>query len=351
MLTLPRSLVLGVVVGSGVASACGGGAQHAAAEGSGGGASSGSASSSASTTSSGSVASSGSTSSSGGWGGSGGSVTGVTGGKLDSLEFAIVGDTRPPNEDDVAGYPTAVITKLWQQVAAFSPLPPFAITTGDYQFSNPNGAMATPQLDLYVTARSAFSNVVFPAMGNHECTGATASNCGAGNTDGITANYTAFTSKLLAPIAVTLPYFTATIGSTTGAWTAKFVIIAANAWDTTQETWLATELAKPTTYTFIVRHESVSANTAPGVTPSEAVIAKYPYTLAIIGHSHEYRYDAQTREIIVGNGGAPLSGGSNYGYVIARQRTDMTIVFTSYEYETNAVVQTFALNPDGTAAP
>jgi predicted phosphodiesterase len=100
----------------------------------------------------------------------------------------------------------------------------------------------------------------------------------------------------------------------------------------------------------VIRHESVSASTAPGVTPSEAIMAKHPYTVAIVGHTHEYRYAPQDREIIVGNGGAPLSGMSNYGYVVARQRQDGAIVFTSYDYMTNAAVQTFALKADGTAS-
>jgi hypothetical protein len=280
-------------------------------------------------------------------------VTGISGGTLDVLSFAIVGDTRPPNEDDTAGYPTAIITKIWQDVQAASPRPAFAVTSGDYQYSNPNGSQAVAQVELYLTARQNFTNVTFPAMGNHECTGGTTSNCGAGNTNGITANYTAFMSKMLAPLGVNLPYYVANIASTTGAWTAKFVVVAANAWDTAQGTWLDATLAKPTTYTFIVRHESSTTSPAPpGVAGSETILAKYPYTLKLIGHSHEYRYESQNHEIIVGNGGAPLSGGSNYGYVIARQRSsDNAIVFSSYDYDTNAVVESFALQPNGTAAP
>ncbi len=67
-------------------------------------------------------------------------------GPLSTLSFAIVGDTRPPTEDDTAGDPTAIITKIWQDVEAASPRP-------------------------------AFSNPMFPTMGNHECDGATADNC------------------------------------------------------------------------------------------------------------------------------------------------------------------------------
>jgi hypothetical protein len=280
-----------------------------------------------------------------------GSVTGTTGGMLDTLSFAIVGDTRPPNEDDTAGYPTAIITKIWQDVEAASPRPAFAVTTGDYMFANTTGNQQDPQLKLYLGARAAFSGVTFPAMGNHECTGATASNCGTGNTNGLTTNYTVFLSEMLKPLGLTLPYYTVNVSSTTpGAWTAKIVYIAANAWDATQSSWLDGELAKPTTYTFVVRHESSETSGVTGVTDSDPIIAKYPYTLKIVGHSHTYQYRQSSREVIVGNGGAPLTGGVNYGYVIAQQRaSDGAIVFQSYDYMSNAVVQTFAVKADGTA--
>lgn len=324
--------------------ACG---THTTTEAAGAGTSSGSTSAS-----SGSVTSS-STSSSSGVSSSGGTVTGITGGTLDVLNFAIVGDTRPPNEDDVAGYPTAVITQIWKDVEAASPRPAFTVSTGDYMFANPSGTTAATQVGLYLTARANYTNVQFPAMGNHECTGGTVSNCGTGNANGITTNYTAFMSKMLAPLGVTNPYYTVNVASTTaGAWTAKFVFVAANAWDTAQATWLDTELAKPTTYTFLVRHESSTTSPAPpGVAGSDTVLAKYPYTLKLIGHSHEYRYSSTDREVIVGNGGAPLSGSSDYGYVIARERADGAIVFTSYEYMTNTVVDTFAVLANGSAAP
>jgi Calcineurin-like phosphoesterase len=284
--------------------------------------------------------------------GGAGAVTGISGGELGLLNFVIVGDTRPPNEDDTAGYPTAVITKIWQDVEAFSPRPAFAVTTGDYQYANPNNTQQAAQIGLYLTARAAFSNVTFPAMGNHECTGETDSNCGTGLTNGITLNYTTFMSKMLTPLGVTLPYYTVNVASTIGAWTAKFVFIAANAWSPAQATWLDAELAKPTTYTFVIRHESATANTAPGVTPSLAIIAKHPYTLALVGHTHTYSYTPQYHEVIVGNGGAPLSGDSDYGYVVAQERaSDGAIVFSEHDYMTNAVADTFAVKADGTAAP
>ena len=312
------------------------------------------ATSSASSSSSSSSSSTGS-SASGGSGGSGGgeagSVTGTSGGKLDTLSFAIVGDTRPPVIDDTAGYPKKVIQTLWQDVEAASPRPAFAVMTGDYVFAKPYGAQAAPQFDMYLAARQAFANVVFPALGNHECTGATASNCGVGSVDGVTKNYAAFLSKMLGPIGVSTPYYTVNVGSTSNAWTAKLVFVAANAWSSAQASWLSAELAKPTTYTFVIRHESKSANTAPGVTPSQAIIAQHPYTLLIVGHTHTYAHYANEKQLIVGNGGAPLTGGVNYGYVIARQRADGAMVFQEHDYTTNQVNDTFAVKPDGSSTP
>jgi hypothetical protein len=260
---------------------------------------------------------------------------GANGGTESHLYFAVVGDTRPANEDDTSNYPTTVIDTIFADISKVSPMPPFVVSTGDYQFSNPNGSQANAQLSKYVAARGSYTGVQFPAMGNHECTGATASNCGSGNTDGITNNYTAFMNQLLAPIQKTSPYYVINVNASDNSWTAKFVFIAANAWDSTQSSWLSSTLAKTTTYTFIVRHEEASANTAPGVSPSETIMAKYPYTLAIVGHSHEYYHSSGSREVVIGNGGAPLSTSQNYGYALVQQLTNGNIQVDMYDYQSN----------------
>lgn len=287
---------------------------------------------------------------SGGGGGQGGGV-GPNGGSVDTLSFAIVGDTRPPNEDDIAGYPTAIITKIWQDVEAHSPRPAFAVTTGDYMFAKSYLAQGAQQLDLYLGARKGFTNVVFAAMGNHECTGATASNCGNGAADGTTNNYSAFLAKMLAPIGQTEPYYVIHVDSKTKAWTAKLVFVAANAWSQTQSDWLDKTLAEPTTYTFVVRHEGTTVTQAPGVSPSAVIMAKHPYTLLLAGHTHTYAYHSSSREVIVGNGGAPLTGKIDYGYVIGEERADGAITFTAYDYQQNNAIDSFSVKADGTAAP
>jgi hypothetical protein len=107
-------------------------------------------------------------------------------------------------------------------------------------------------------------------------------------------------------------------------------------------------MAKPTTYTFVVRHEGSNATTAPGVTPSGQIMKQYPYTLLLAGHTHTFSYSASTREVIIGNGGAPLTGGVDYGYLIGEQRADGAIVFNEYDYSTNAAATTFVVTANGT---
>jgi hypothetical protein len=272
----------------------------------------------------------------------GGPVTGNVGpdgGTLSTLYFGVVGDTRPANYDDVAGYPTAIITKIFQDIQAFNPRPPFVLATGDYQFaSSGSTSTASQQLALYLGARQNYSGVQFPAMGNHECTGSTSSNCGTGNTNGITANYTAFMNQLLSPINKAKPYYSFNVNATDNSWTSKFVIIAANAWDSTQSSWLSSVMAQKTTYTFVVRHEPPDASpAAPGQAPSEAIIAGFPYTLEIVGHSHTYGHytTPYPREVIIGNGGAPLTNTSkDYGFGVFKQRSDGAIVCDMIDYST-----------------
>ena len=294
----------------------------------------------------------------GGSGGSGdagaptGSV-GISGGSVSRLLFAVVGDTRPPNPDDTSGYPTTTATKIFDDLDGMNPKPSFGVSTGDYMYVNPGSGQAAPQLDLYIGARGHFSNVMFPTMGNHECNGYTDSNCGSSGS-GDTENYKAFLGQLLAPLKQTNPYYSVDVNSTSGAWTAKFIFVAANAWSSTQESWLETTMAKATTYTFLVRHEPKSAggsSGAPGVDPAESVMAKYPYTLSIVGHSH-LAEKSGTKEVIFGNGGAPLSGGT-YGFGLVTQLADGNIQVDNYDYDT---VQPdskfrFTLTPAGVSVP
>ena len=277
---------------------------------------------------------------------------GPNGGTVSRLFFTTIGDTRPPSTDDTSGYPTAIADALYADITALNPAPLFSVSTGDYMFATPGNGQAAPQLDLYLAARAKFPGVFFPTMGNHECTGFTASNCGQGNADGLTDNYNQFLSKLLGPIGKTTPYYSFVIKATDGSWTSKFVFVAANAWDSGQASWLQTTMAQPTTYTFIVRHEPSSASTAPGVAPSDQIINAVPYTLLIVGHSHTYGHPSQ-KEVLFGNGGAPISGSANYGYGVFLQRPDGAIQVDAVDYQSGQADASFhfAVKPDGSPAP
>ena len=305
----------------------------------------------------------GSSSSSSGSGSSGSSsggsqapgTVGPNGGSLSQLTFAVVGDTRPPNEDDISGYPTAIITKIFQDVQAQSPAIPFVVSTGDYQYSSTgSSSTAAAQLMLYTQARAAYSGVQYTALGNHECTGADDSNCPAGSGKP-TANYQAFMTQLLGPLQKTLPYYVINIDATDNSWTSKFVFVAANAWDSTQQSWLQTTMGTKTTYTFVIRHEPTeSSGNAPGVSPSDSIITQFPYTMLITGHSHtwdSFGYNTP-KEVLVGNGGAPLTNTSkNYGFaVMSRRATDGAIVGDMYDYMTLQTVSEFhfVVTPEGT---
>jgi hypothetical protein len=282
-----------------------------------------------------------------------GPVTGTvgnTGGSVSRLMFAVVGDTRPATEDDTSNYPTSVITGIYQDIQALNPTPSFVVSTGDYQFSNPSGSQASAQMDLYLGARASFKNgPSFPAMGNHECNGATVSNCGSGNTNGVTNNYQSFMTKMMQPLGQSKPYYEIDVDAMDKSWTAKFLVVAANAWDSTQSAWLDGAMAKATTYTFLIRHESASTSPAPpGVAGAEGIMAKHPYTLSFVGHTHSYYHGKGAREVLFGNGGAPLTSKS-YGFGLVQQRSDGAIVVDAIDATTKAAdgYFHFAVKADG----
>jgi hypothetical protein len=152
---------------------------------------------------------------------------------------------------------------------------------------------------------------------------------------------------MIFPLGETRPYYAKRFSGPD--WTAKFVFIAGNAWTDEQAVWLENALSEDTTYTFVVRHEPHYSSTAPGVDPSTTILAKHPLTMLITGHTHSYGHVPAYREIIVGNGGAPLTSSTNYGYVIVARQPDGTLQTTSYDYMSHAIVEQFSVTPGGVA--
>ncbi len=267
--------------------------------------------------------------------------TPTAGASAGTFRFAVFGDVRPRNPDDTANYPTAIITSLFQQIAAQSPQ--FVVGTGDYMFASYASAVDA-QVSLQLQAQAAFKGPVYRAMGNHECTGATASNCPNGNE---TPNVRAFMTRLLPPNLTTTPYYRVDVDTPHG--TAKFLFVAGNAWSQAQNDWLGKQLADATAYTLIIRHVPPST-TAPGVTESEALIRGAPLTIELLGHFHEYRrLDAQ--HVISGNGGAPSRSGeiAGFGYLLVEQQPNGNLSATEFDQTTGNAIDTWMITPDGKA--
>jgi hypothetical protein len=266
-------------------------------------------------------------------------TVGPDGGTVSRLYFAVVGDTRPANLDDTAGYPTTVVNTIFADIQALSPRPQFVIATGDYMFATATGNHGAPQLAKFVAAAHQFSGPVFAAMGNQECNGYTSDNC-AGVTNN--NNYDAYLSSLVTPLGLSRPYYAFRVDAADHSWAAKFIVLACNAWDATQRSWLQTEMSSPTTYTFVVRHEPSASTTAPCVPGSDAVLQQYPYTMLLVGHSHTYSASPGTRVLLVGNGGAPSS--TTYGFAVVEQ-APQGFFATEYDWSTGVPVSSALFAP------
>jgi len=323
-----------------------------------------------------------------GSGGAGGSGSGGAGGAITlpsptlaavhvaNLSFGIVGDTRPANST-TGHYPSTVNTII---NSIFTGLQTqnvsFVVGTGDYAFSSTGAGSALPQYQDYMAARAHYTGKFLPTMGNHECNGFTDSNCPPGSYTGMTQDYI---NTIVSPsTSQTNPWFSALYLANDGSWSAKVIFVAANAWNTTQQSWLSSTLAVHTTYTFIVRHEPFNDARAPGVTPSENLMSSAfsagNLTLSLTGHTHLIQLPGGTQpygdtfgstqayEIIIGCGGAPLDAGPAYGYAVATRRaSDGAIVVQVYQSANSAgtaIVPNvadsnfrFAVNANGTSNP
>jgi hypothetical protein len=267
---------------------------------------------------------------------------------MDRLAFGAFGDVRPANPNDTASYPDAILSAVFAGLQAQRVS--IAVDSGDhcFQSTTASGSHCHDQFVGHFMAemRAHYTGRLFPTMGNHEgcaMNAATAGNC-ATWTSGLVRDYLV---DVVYPTTGQLsPYYSVVLH---GPWgTAKFLHIAANAWTSEESAWLDASLTVATTYTFAVRHEPSSETRAPGVAPSESMLAPHfgrgTLTLSITGHTHLVQLPGGTKpyggrygatkayEVIIGNGGAPLDAGSYYGYAILRRRAgDGAIVVQAYE--------------------
>jgi hypothetical protein len=266
-----------------------------------------------------------------------------------TLTFGAFGDVRPHNPNDTANYPDGIVSAIFAGLQSQGVA--LAVDVGDhcFQSSIQSGSYCHDQfVNHFMADLSAnYVGTLLPTMGNHEGCGVNAATAG---------NCTAWGSGLVHDYLVDIvgpttgqsasPYYSVVLY---GSWgTAKLVHVAANAWTSAQDAWLASTMNVATDYTFVARHEPSNDTRAPGVTPSEntyaAAFGAGALTLSLTGHTHLIqlpggtqpygdRYGAtQAYEMIVGNAGAPLDAGPYYGYVVLTRRSrDGAIVVQAYE--------------------
>ncbi len=70
-------------------------------------------------------------------------------------------------------------------------------------------------------------------------------------------------------------------------------------------------------------------------------------TLLIVGHTHLYQHSASYNEIINGIGGAPLSGGGNYGYTLVNRNSDGTLSVDTLDYQSGSSIDSFKIDATG----
>jgi hypothetical protein len=243
------------------------------------------------------------------------------------LHFAVTGDTRPPNCEDTAGYPSTIIQGIADAFQAKNAQ--FVVDLGDHMYvCNNNTSIAQAQMSLYMQAVHRYSGTWFMTMGNHECTSGP---CLLGSTN---ANYKAFMSAL-APIS-SKPYYSFNVQTSAGL--ATFVIVADNAWDSAQSSWLSSTLTQADTsakYTFIFRHHPEGDTSVSTNPTSMAIIRQHKFAMFITGHTHTYPHMTTDngRDLVIGLGGAPLiAAGATYnGYAVIDQQPSGSLQVTVYD--------------------
>jgi hypothetical protein len=290
-----------------------------------------------------STGTSGTSGTSGGTTGSGSGV-GPQGGSVTLLHFGVSGDTRPPSCEDTAGYPTSVINGIADAERAAGAQ--FAVDMGDHMYvCNNDASIAQQQMGLFMEGVARFGGTWFLTEGNHECMGAGSGSCPTGSTN---VNYQAFLSAL-SPISST-PYYSVDIQTSLGL--ATLVVVADNSWDAAQQSWLEQTLARADAharYTIIAKHHPEGDTSVAANTTIMQVIRAHKFALLLTGHAHRYEHQTtdQGRDVIIGNGGAPLvSGGTFFGYAMVDQQPDGTLKLTMYDLATTTPHDSWTVGPN-----
>jgi predicted phosphodiesterase len=241
-------------------------------------------------------------------------------GDLGMLRFTVAGDTRPT--DPGGAYPIATITHIMQLMDEKQPS--FGVFLGDYIYVSPaNYTQAAQQMSWFLGARANFRPELYYVLGNHEAYN--------GNADAYHA-------------LMTNANYYALFGQTAKG-SVKLIVLADTRWEPNyQKPFVLAQLAKPTTYTFVVHHYPTYASSDPSDGDIKATLAGQPITLELAGHYH--LYEQRNRVITVGNGGAPLADSSDFfGFLVVELQADGSVTGTAIREDTGLPVDTFTVSP------
>jgi hypothetical protein len=269
---------------------------------------------------------------------------GPTGGSVDRLVFGIAGDTRPDRCNGV--YPQAIINNIFMGMRGQGVQ--FAVDQGDHIFNCGYNAEAfagaQKQMSQYVSAAALLGKTVFMTMGNHECSGESQALCTLG-VYGANPNYTAYMDALRT--VADKPYYRFDVQTVSGL--AVFLVVADDVWDDAEKSWLTQQLVDADAhakYTFVSKHHPDGNDDHPEFQQIYDLVRQHKYTLFLTGHSHLYkRQYNDKRAIVVGFGGAPLAGGTFWGYGIVRQGADDRITVVVYDQATGNAMDSFSVAP------
>ncbi len=267
---------------------------------------------------------------------------GPRGGAVDRLFFAFHGDTRPARCDDRAGYPAAVIRDIYREEAARGVQ--FAVDLGDHMYVCDDSLdEARAQMRIYRDAARLLGAPTFYTLGNHDCGD---DHCVG---DGASANLTAFL-EALAPTSEQ-PWYRVEVMTSSGL--AVFVFVAGEVWSEAQARWLDRTLAdadRRARYTIVVNHHPLD-DERPTDRALHDLMRTHHFALLLTGHTHLYLHDLAAdpagRAVRMGCGGAPLYGGTFFGYGTVQQGDDDRLYVRIYDQRTDALRDEWSVPPSG----
>jgi hypothetical protein len=275
-----------------------------------------------------------------------GGTVALSGGTVDRLYFGYTGDTRPAMS--TSGYSSslqATINNIYKSMGALGV--EFAMDGGDHMEAS-NSSQATAAMNAYLTATSMLGKPVFMTLGNHECSLSFSGDCGNGEilTD---TKGAAFMAALHSSIGATQPYYRFDVMTQSGK--AVFLVVADDAWDSTQQSWLTTQLTDADAnakFTFVSKHHPDGNTDQPTFQTIYNLVTSHKYTLFLTGHSHEYKHQPNDhRAVVMGLGGAPFDNPNQmwYGYLTAMQCSDDHIYVTVYDQATGNTMDAWNVPP------